>query len=185
MYPEAEKKKHETRIRELINSKQEVTMDFMRAVRNFKMSVRGSTVLHVVKTGTPGTEVTPMIQKVLQLKTNGNGSTRPQVITSSTLQEAKSTIVNSEGDLRIVVIESDLNYPLEGINLAEWIRDNYPHLPVLLVTEDEKEVPQIKEKMPYMDIFLAGVMGASELMRLFGAVLQQGESDFGGAAAVG
>lgn len=159
------------KIKKLSDERHDVTMEFMRASRAYKMSVRGLKVLHVINPNTGEYDITPLIKEAMKSQALCK-STQPEVITASSVSDAKEVINREQIDIRIAVIEVDLECHGDGVELAKWIKENHPQLPVLLSTSDEDDVELIHKELPYIDVFLSKTMSTRQLMRIFGCTLE-------------
>lgn len=159
----------EEKITQLMQEKHDVTINFARAARAHRMSMRGLTILHVVAPGTSGAEVTPMIRAALRAKRT-NGET-PTIETANSIEEGLDKIELLGEDLRIVVIESDIERTGEGVMMAYHLQDVHKELPLLVATEDACDVGFIHKQMPFVDVFVSGSMSARDLMQVFGAIM--------------
>jgi len=159
-----EVKRHaqDTRVRALLIERHEVTMQFMRAARDFRMSVRGSTVLHVARCDSD--DVTNLLQEALRRTTVEH----PRVITASSVSAAKAIVDSDKDSIRVVVIEADIDYPGEGILLAKWVKNEHPEVPLILATDNESNMEVINDEIPYVDVFYSRTISAAQLIQLLG-----------------
>lgn len=153
------------RIRQLLKERNEATMQFMRASRKFRMVARGTTVLHVVNPRSGGAEVTPLIEAAISHQVSG---AQPRVISAPSTDDAKQVIEAETTNIRVVVIEADLDYPGEGLLFAKWLKSEHPDVPMLLATENEEDVQMINDELPYVDVFYSRTISTAQLMQLFG-----------------